>query len=183
MAKRTDKFKFYTNGIKTIKIYEGMAIPEGFYRGRTYKSNPWNKGLTKDTSEKVKKNSEKAHQTRDKKNYPAWNKGLTKETDERVLNNHIKMIEGLQNKHGVSNAGQLPHEAWNKGLTADTDESMKKASDNHKGWWDRKTKEEQDEITDKHRIYFDDGSYVMKEHLTAKQNGSYKKSSFEEKSR
>ena len=93
-----------------------MAIPEGFYRGRTYKSNPWNKGLTKDTSEKVKKNSEKAHQTRDKKNYPAWNKGLTKETDERVRTNTARMRDTR-----IKNNSFIP---WNKNLTKETDERV-----------------------------------------------------------
>lgn len=42
---------------------------------------PWNKGLTKDTNEMLKKLSEKLT---GRKGHPAWNKGLTKETDERV---------------------------------------------------------------------------------------------------
>ena len=40
------KKHFYTNGIKTIKLSDDDPIPEGFYKGRTFKVNPWNKGLT-----------------------------------------------------------------------------------------------------------------------------------------
>lgn len=39
----------------------------------------WNKGLTKDTDERMKKASD------NHKGLVAWNKGLTKETDSRIV--------------------------------------------------------------------------------------------------
>lgn len=35
--------KFYTDGVKTIKIDENQIPPEGFRLGRTFAVNPWNK--------------------------------------------------------------------------------------------------------------------------------------------
>lgn len=72
--------KFYTDGVKTIKLTPGDLIPEGYYLGRTFNKNPWNKGLTKNDP-RVRLNCEKCHQTRrEKNNYHSWNKGLTKNT-------------------------------------------------------------------------------------------------------
>ena len=74
--------KFYTDGVKTIKLTENDPIPEGFYPGRTYRVNTWNKGLTKDMDDRVKRNCEKCHETRRKtNNYHSWNKGLTKDNN------------------------------------------------------------------------------------------------------
>lgn len=38
---KESKFKFYTDGQKTIKIKDGDEIPDGFHPGRTFKSNPF----------------------------------------------------------------------------------------------------------------------------------------------
>lgn len=35
-----DSNKFFTDGVKTIKLNPGDEIPDGFYLGRTFKSNP-----------------------------------------------------------------------------------------------------------------------------------------------
>ena len=79
------KKKFYTNGIITIKLADGDEIPEGFYLGRTFKSNPWNKGLTAETDIRVKNNTTACHKTRhEKNNYISWNTGLTKETNDSL---------------------------------------------------------------------------------------------------
>ena len=43
---------YYTNGVSTIRIPENQEPPIGYWRGRTFKSNPWNKGLTKESSKK-----------------------------------------------------------------------------------------------------------------------------------
>lgn len=76
------KKKFYTNGIKTIKLSENDLIPEGFYPGRTFNAKAWNKGLTKDSDERVRANTEACHKTRhERNNYISWNTGLTKETN------------------------------------------------------------------------------------------------------
>ena len=39
-----EKRKFYTDGVKTIRLRLTDAVPEGFWPGRTFHSNPWNKG-------------------------------------------------------------------------------------------------------------------------------------------
>lgn len=128
------KFHFYNNGEKTIKIYPDMEISEGYVRGRLNQPPAWNKGLTKETDERVKDNCLKLHATRRKNNsYNAWNKGLTKETDDRVKDNHEKSRKTLLKKYGITNPSQLPHDAWNKGLTKDIDDRVKKISDSNKG--------------------------------------------------
>lgn len=80
--------KFYTNGSLTIKVKPGEEIPDGFYLGRTFNHNPWNRGLTKDTDDRVKLNGEKTATTRHSNgSYEnPWNKGLTKDTDTRISN-------------------------------------------------------------------------------------------------
>ena len=102
-------FKFYTNGEKTIKVKDGDEIPDGYYPGRTFNSNPWNKGLTAETSDKVKQNGQATKETRQKNgSYEnPWNKGRTKETDERVKN--------IASKTSASMKGNTP---WNKGVPA-----------------------------------------------------------------
>lgn len=45
---------------------------------------PWNKGLTKETDERVKQYGENGSKTKISQRLTPWNKGLTKETDERV---------------------------------------------------------------------------------------------------
>lgn len=51
----------------------------------------WNKGLTKDTSESVKKYADKMKGK--KKDYSVWNKGLTKNDDERIKGGRSKGIK------------------------------------------------------------------------------------------
>ena len=89
---------FYTDGIKTIKLEDGQPIPEGFKLGRTFKVNTWNKGLTKETDERVKSNCEKCHKTRkEKHNYKSWNRGLTKDTNTSLKTVSEKMSIYRQN--------------------------------------------------------------------------------------
>lgn len=134
-----EKPKFFTDGIKTIKLKPGDEIPLNFYPGRTINSNPWNKGLTAETDERVKANGQATKETRLRNNnYNAWNKGLTKETDDRVAKNIANMKSTIKDKYGVDNisqyiASQPGYTVWNKGLTKETDDRMKQASDNHKG--------------------------------------------------
>lgn len=117
------KFKLYTNGIKTIRVYDGDEIPDGFYRGQHHSHTAWNKGLSVESDERVRDNVDRAHATRNQNYHPAWNKGLTKEIDDRIKSN-----AGEKNPM----YGKHP-KAWNKGLTADTHPAMKRASENHKG--------------------------------------------------
>ena len=41
------KKEFYTNGVTSIKLAPGDPIPDGFWKGRTFRVNTWNKGKTK----------------------------------------------------------------------------------------------------------------------------------------
>lgn len=145
--KLIESYKWYTNGIKTIKVYDSQTPPDGYYKGRIFNSNPWNKGLTKETDDRVLKNSQSTSkglqgnipwnkgltkETSDslktvsdkvsKKmqgNIP-WNKGLTKEVDDRIKKSGEKLSQTLSNS---------PRQSWNKGLTKETDQRIKKISD------------------------------------------------------
>lgn len=133
------KFKFYTDGKVTIKVKEGDEIPDGFYPGRTIKANPWNKGKTAETDERVKANGQATRKARIENNsYVAWNKGLTKETDERVAKNISNMKQSVKDKYGVDNISQYlskqpDYSVWNKGLTKETSDGVKKISDSNSG--------------------------------------------------
>ena len=89
----------------------------GFQKGH----KAWNKGLTKETDERIKS---------------VWNKGLTKETDERVKRIGEKLkgrkyTDETLKKMSKSMKGRIP---WNKGKTGIyTDETLKKIGDAQKG--------------------------------------------------
>lgn len=118
--------KWYTDGIKTIKIFDGDTIPDGFRPGVHYKHAPWNKGKTTLSDPRVKANGQATRQTRLRTgSYVPWNKGKTKDTDERLAKcSHSGKDNPMYGKHP---------EAWNKGKTAENDEAMRRASENHKG--------------------------------------------------
>lgn len=163
IKKITESSKFYTDGVKTIKVKDGEVPPEGFHLGRTFKSNPWNKGLTKDTSDKVKSNVESSVNTR--KNNGSyenpWNKGLTKDTDDRLKDISKKVSDSKKGKpswnKGIPQSEESKlkqsqkmkgHTPWNKGLTKETSDSIQSTSNKLKGHkcfvtdWDvAKTKE------------------------------------------
>ena len=83
----------------------------------------WNRGLTKETDERVRNNKG------NKGNHNiAWNRGLTKETDERI-NKYAKSIS-ISRKKGFDN-GKI--KIWSKGLTKETDERLRKNSEKQKG--------------------------------------------------
>ena len=74
---------------------------------------PWNKGLTRETDERVRRGTEKF------RTLPVWNKGLTKEIDVRIR------------KYGEKNKGR---KCWSKGLTKETDVRLERAAEKHKGY-------------------------------------------------
>lgn len=76
---------------------------------------PWNKGLTKETDNRLSQ----------------WNKGLTKETDSRIRH----MAESR--KGGIPwNKGKKTRQvAWNKGLTKETDIRVKRQSGSGNNMW------------------------------------------------
>lgn len=82
----------------------------------------WNKGLTKETDERIAKMSEKISET-SKKQYEsgervAWTHGKTKETDERLG----RVMAERQKKY---DSGEW--QPWNKGLTKETSASVAQA--------------------------------------------------------
>lgn len=153
---------FYTDGIKTIKLEDGDVIPEGFYKGRTFKSNPWNKGLTKEDDERIAQNASAMRETRIKDGtFVSWNTGLTKETNESLKivsekvskarkgkpswNKGIPATEEQKRKQSEAMQGKT---SWNKGLTKETNDSVRSTSEKMLGhecfvsdWEEAKRKE------------------------------------------
>ena len=131
------KFRFYTNGERTIKVYEGEDIPEGFRAGRTFNSKPWNKGLTKDDP-RVARNASSMRETRIRNNsFQPWNKGLTKETSEilqevseKVSNKTKgrpawnKGVSASDHQKQAQSAAMKGREPWNKGQSKSTNASL-----------------------------------------------------------
>lgn len=140
------KFKFYTNGIKTIKIKPDQEIPDGFHPGRTFNAKPWNKGLTSDDP-RIAAGITKMRQTRiDNDSYHSWNKGLTKETNAslQVVADKVskarkgkeawnKNIPASEERKAKQSAAMKGKPAWNKGLTKETNDSIKATSQKLKG--------------------------------------------------
>lgn len=112
----------------------------------------WNKGLTSETDERVKKNTEAMkvaikqriekgtlNPTKNLWNYakkgkalPAWNKGLTKAEDERVAK-HARTLKGREISEETCKKirkARLKYyetnDIWNKGLTKEDDERLLK---------------------------------------------------------
>lgn len=105
--------------------------------------SPWNKGLTKETDERVakygksgsitnkgktssfkgKNHTEESKEKNRQSNLGriAWNKGLTKETDERVS-------KYIKNNSSLFKKGNIP---WNKELTKETNEILKLSGEKH----------------------------------------------------
>ena len=108
--------------------------------GRLDKSS-WNKGLTKETDERVMKYAKdllghfgwmNGHipWNKGKKGYIPWNKGLTKKTDERIVKQAKKHSVTLRSpNYKPGNLWRKGRTAWNKGLTKETDERVKKYAD------------------------------------------------------
>lgn len=106
-------------------------MPSGVYE-RLHR--PWNKGLSKETNDSIKKMSDS------KKGQKSWNKNLTKENDERVKkmsdarkgiifsNSHL---DNLRQSHiGLKYPNRIKSNssAWNTGLTKETDDRVAKYS-------------------------------------------------------
>ena len=88
---------------------------------------PWNKGLTKETDDRVKVNAE--NRVGCNKNRLPWNKGLTKETDNRIKDGWNKgltketdeRVKRIGEKVGETMLGRT---SWNKGLTKEDNDSV-----------------------------------------------------------
>lgn len=138
------KFEWYTNGVDTIKVKPCQDIPEGYYKGRTFNYVAWNKGLTKETDERVKNGAKKTSESL--KGKEPWNKGLTKNDNislqvvskkvseyrkgKEPWNKGIPMSDESKEKLSKSHMG-LP--SWAKGLTKETDERIRRISEKQKG--------------------------------------------------
>lgn len=87
----------YRQALKKEKHYCLSCSQKG-ERNHRHGVESWNKGLTKETDERVKQYGEQGSKT--KKGCTPWNKGLSKETDERVR----KYCETQSiNKKGIPN--------------------------------------------------------------------------------
>lgn len=166
---RETKFKFYNNGTKTIKVYKGQDIPDGYVLGQLKKRVAWNKGLNAETDERVKINSERSHKTRKENGtYIAWNKGLTKED-----------CPSLGGKEGKNNPmyGKHPN-AWNKGLTKETNESVNKISQSNKGKeaWNKGKHSKGRTMTQKEKEFYTEmfrsEEFKQRKYETMKNNGT-----------
>ena len=173
-----EKVKFFTDGVKTIKLKPGDEIPIGFHPGRTFNVNTWNKGLTAETDERVKANGQAARNTRIKNNnYNSWNKGLTKDTNDSLKivsqklsdyrkgkepwNKGIPASEEQKRKQSLAMKGKP---AWNRGLTKETNASILSASNKLKG----------------HECFVKDWEAAKKkEYNTKKKNNSFNSSKIE----
>lgn len=173
------KFNWYTNGQKNIKIKQGQKIPQGFYKGRTFNWEVWNKGLTAETDPRVKLNGQKTKQTRLNNNsYISWNTGLTKQTSQILKNQGLKISQ--------KNKGR---KSWNKGVPM-SEQAKKKLSDSKKGkpaWNKGKTKfthpslMRMSENMMGHQCRVDDWvSAKQKQNQTRKLNKSYSKSNYQQ---
>lgn len=174
------KFKFYTDGTKTIKLKADDPIPDGFKPGRTFKVNPWNKGLTAETDSRVANNTANMRNTRiQNDSYHSWNKGLTKETNDSLMavskkvsaakkgqepwNKGVPVTPERKAKQSAAMQGRTP---WNKGLTKETNASLQRASEKLKG----------------HECFVTDWEAAKaKEYQTKKQNNSFNSSKIEAK--
>lgn len=142
------KKEFYTNGIVSIKLAPGQPVPEGFWKGRTFNVNIWNKGKTKEEDPRIARNADNMVKTRQANGSYAtpWNKGQTKETDARLQTVSDKVSIAMQgntpwnkgqpltdeHKHNLSTSmkGRSP---YNKGLTKETHDALRRASEKLKG--------------------------------------------------
>lgn len=93
----------------------------------------WNKGLTKDTDERIKRLADK------KIGGTSWNKGLTRETDNRMKNvgfqkgyrvwntgKHLSLEHKLAVSNGLKRYYSVEgHTSWSNGLTAETDKRLR----------------------------------------------------------
>lgn len=58
------KKEYYTNGVISIKLAPGEPIPEGFWKGRTFRVNTWNRGKTKEEDHRIAQNAANMAETR-----------------------------------------------------------------------------------------------------------------------
>lgn len=171
------KFRWFTNGEITIKVYENQEVPHGYHKGRTFNTNPWNKGLTKDNSEAVRKLTDKRNATLKEHPHTSWNKGLTKETN--------ASLQRVSQKVSKARKGKAP---WNKGIPM-REESKKKLSDKNKGknsWCKGLTKDSDSRlqsISNKltgHPYWTKDSDKAKeKEYITKRKNNSFNSSKAE----
>lgn len=90
----------------------------------------WNKGLTKETDNRLVKMAEKL-----KAKGSSWNKGLTKETDQRVLNNSIALKNHIGCVHSKTTKQRLSASAKERKLGGYIKGSGRGKSGWYKGFW------------------------------------------------
>lgn len=142
------KKSFYTNGKVSIKLGPDETPPEGFWKGRTFNVNTWNKGKTAEEDPRIASNV--ANMTKTRKENGSyenpWNKNKTKETDPRLQVVSDKVSAAMQGNEPWNKGQPLSsnHKAnlsksmkgtvpYNKGLTKDTHDALRRASEKLKG--------------------------------------------------
>lgn len=124
-----NKFKFYTDGTRTIRVEIGQPAPAGFHPGCTFNAKPWNKGLTAATDSRV---ALYAKNRTPRGNFIPWNEGLTKEES--------PSLQRVAQKVSASRKGKT---SWNKGIPMSA-EARAKLSRSHLGkpsYWKGRTKD------------------------------------------
>lgn len=90
--------------VRCKKNPNAISVRDNFseYRLRCQSNNllciPWNKGLTKDTDDRVKKYGDTNHNRYAKGEIKSWCDGLTKETDDRIKKYASKISDTISNK-------------------------------------------------------------------------------------
>ncbi len=102
--------------INSGRFKKGMV---SYFKGKI----PWSKGLTKESDERIKKQSSSI-KNRYNNGLRSWSYGLTNETDERVKKTSEKM--GKTIKEQFSSGKRI---SWQKGYTKETHPSLKKLSE------------------------------------------------------
>lgn len=115
------KFKWYTDGTSTVRVSENSSPPAGYWVGRTFKTNPWNKGKTKAEDSRIRASSSSFQ-----KGHKSWNEGLTKETSEILWFNGQKI--------SAANKGKQP---WNVGIPMSKEARIKLAANHNTQSWNR----------------------------------------------
>lgn len=102
-----------------------FKLRRGYQSGRI---KVWNKGLTKETDERIKEISE--NMTGIPSGHKPWNKGLTKFDDNRLMSVSKKNSENQRGKEATEIQLKTLEKGygWGKGLTKETNESIARRS-------------------------------------------------------
>jgi len=114
------QYKFY--GLKNHEKYCNYNPYKKLDRD-SHTGGGWNKGLTKETDDRIKNAAEKLHERYEKGEIKTWCDGLTKETDDRIAK-YSKQISKTAKEHGLSGGYRKGigrgKKGWYKGIFCDS---------------------------------------------------------------